>query len=420
MVSSRPTESLRWLAAACALVAPGALVVSCASDVVVGLNPRASEDGGTEAAVAEAGEDASGASDAAVDAAPDARTLGAPGGALGAASRTAGGFVLAGHVGGAEALSATSDVWSLEVGADAAPGAELRVDVSGASDAATAVAAYPDGGALLVGFATVSGHQVAWIRRRAPDGSELWTRTLDTGPNGRRAEAVAVSPTGAIVVAGNEGLPEDGWVAGYADDGTRSWLLDFRTSGAANTRLFAVTIGQFRRVYAAGVRPVDSGAGPKDTPTVIQISETGVLFNSSVSRFPAGTEGTVRGMVSDGLGTSILCADTATGPALARIDDLFTTSEPYVYALPEKVTLAGCAFSTDGALHLVGTVQTATGNLPWLAKHDLAPFVPRFTRTVAAATPTRGFAVAPGPSGSALVAGRTESPAAAFWKLEGP
>ena len=392
---------------------------SCGSDVIVGINPVAdatASDSGpatADAELADAGADVSSGDGAG----PLIET-----GALAAASQGASGWLVAGHAGGPTGNEASSDAWWRFVAADGAGLAEQRVDVAGGSDRITAALAYPDGGYVVAGTTTTgaSTPSIAWLRRLRPDGSELWTRTFDDGANPMTAEALALGTTGTIIVAGNEGSPTDGWVARVQPDGTLAFRLDLRGTGGKGTRVFAVGVSQLDHVFAGGQRTLVTDAGVVDAPTILQVGPLGDLFNSSTSRFAAGTTGTVRGVMLVAPDTFVLCADTNLGPSVARIDGLFTKSEVYTYATPFPTRLAGCAFATDGSVLLGGTAGAATGAAPWLAKHDLASFAPRWTRSPAVARPTSGLTVAAGAGGVGLLAGRSVGPSAAWWSVEAP
>lgn len=95
------------------------------------------------------------------------------------------------------------------------------------------------GGAYVAGYTSGSftgaanaGDKDAVVARVSADGTVLWAQQIG-GPGEDKAYAVAVTPSGDVVVGGAHGsglpgLPSqgsyDGWVAQYSSDGTQEWI----------------------------------------------------------------------------------------------------------------------------------------------------------------------------------------------------
>ncbi|MEO0763126.1 MAG: hypothetical protein AAFZ09_15205, partial [Pseudomonadota bacterium] len=139
------------------------------------------------------------------------------------AARPGGGFWAAGSAGPGD-----GDLWLARLDAGGRPVAEHRHGDPGGSDGAYAVAALPDGGAVVAGLGWSGGarrHDI-WVLRVDAAGAIVWQRRFDEA-RVEAATAVVPLPGGDIAVAGVVGvdgtLSDDLWVARLAPDGTPRW-----------------------------------------------------------------------------------------------------------------------------------------------------------------------------------------------------
>ena len=194
-----------------------------------------------------------------------------------------------------------------------ANGLVLRVDRNGglvwsrtlggrASDRFTAVAAMPDGGAVLVGYTRSSGagEADAWVVQLDDQGEMLWERTYG-GPRNDRAYGLAVAPDGDMVIAGHTrstgGGEGDAWLLRLAPDGTERWHASYGGSGDDAAR--SVVVRPDGSIAAAGYT-ASAGAGSLDV-WVWQTDPEGTLLWESVIGGPGFDVGSAIISVGDGL-----------------------------------------------------------------------------------------------------------------------
>lgn len=95
-------------------------------------------------------------------------------------------------------------------------------------ESAQGVAFDSAGNAIVVGWITeVVALPDVWVRKYAPDGTEIWTQSIDVSMGfADRGYAVAIAPDDTIAVVGVRGVDiniGDIWVAKLAADGTTQW-----------------------------------------------------------------------------------------------------------------------------------------------------------------------------------------------------
>ncbi len=178
--------------------------------------------------------------------------MGGGGGVDALAFDASGAVVIVGYVTGAlqgQTFAGNEDAFVSKYAAD---GTELWTRQFGTSsgDEALGVAVDPSGNVFIAGLAgfggdafpgqTSAGQGDAFVRKYAPDGSELWTRQFGTSASDV-ATGVGLDLSGNILVVGDTqgafpGLTnaggEDVFVRKYAGDGTEIWTREFGSSAA--------------------------------------------------------------------------------------------------------------------------------------------------------------------------------------------
>ncbi len=105
-------------------------------------------------------------------------------------------------------------------------------------DYASAVAVDPSGNIVVAGTTTVPGQATnAWVRKYNPDGSVQWTDTYNAPANlDDEAFGIATDVGGNVFVVGYESYAaadQDVWVRRYAPNGTMVWTQSFTSPNAA-------------------------------------------------------------------------------------------------------------------------------------------------------------------------------------------
>jgi hypothetical protein len=146
-------------------------------------------------------------------------------------------------------------------------GTELWTRQFGGGGAAAASRALTDtaGDVYVVGWTggalpgrMSEGGSDAWVRKYAPDGTELWTDEFGTSGQDR-ANGLALDGSGAVYVLGQFGHPVDAFVRKYAPDGTVQWTQGLHSpDGEFVSALTVDTAGNF---YVGGRTGGDEGEG---------------------------------------------------------------------------------------------------------------------------------------------------------------
>ncbi len=157
---------------------------------------------------------------------------------------------------------AAADAWFAKIAPD---GSELWsrtvTGTSEGSDQANDIAVGPDGSVLVGGFLREgNGDNDLWVTVvSGDDGSETWTDMVD-GPDGLddRATGVAWSPDGAPVVGGfisNMDFNADIWVRTYETDGSERWTQQYETNPPSTQQALGLAIAPDGAVGIAGTTP---------------------------------------------------------------------------------------------------------------------------------------------------------------------
>lgn len=183
-----------------------------------------------------------------------------------------GGVALAGTVEPADGSARRG--WLLRL--DPAGGIAWQRTLPGMSRAHPAVAAYPEGGVIVVGSVDGAepGSQQAWLMRLDAGGEVVWERRLDDEAPGRLGEVAALPDGGAVIVGSIE--TEEGGIDGRVPrvdaDGQVVWD---RVFGSPETdALLRVAVGADGRIFAAGFltrdyRPLGRLAGLDSSGTLL-------------------------------------------------------------------------------------------------------------------------------------------------------
>lgn len=156
---------------------------------------------------------------------------------------------------------AAADAWFAKVAPD---GTELwSRTVTGTSegaDQANAIAVGPAGEVLVGGFLREgNGDNDLWVTLVAgADGSELWAETVDGDGLDDRAEGVAWSVDGNPIAAGfvsNQGFNADVWVRQYGLDGSETWTQQYEPTPPSDQRAMSLAVAPDGSVAIAGTSP---------------------------------------------------------------------------------------------------------------------------------------------------------------------
>lgn len=157
----------------------------------------------------------------------------------------AGGFVIAGY--STDAAETSWVAWFDDATAPGEP-AWSRFDTA---DSARGVAIDGEGNIVVVGGGMDFPTSSTWLRKLAPDGSELWSTAPSSGAaSGEQALALAIDSRDRIVLVGygDAGLSEDPWIAKLDPDGQPLWSVVLgEGSGVAN----AVALDSHDHIFVA-------------------------------------------------------------------------------------------------------------------------------------------------------------------------
>ncbi|KAF5438187.1 PKD repeat-containing protein [Candidatus Methanophagaceae archaeon] len=152
--------------------------------------------------------------------------------ARGVATDTSGNVIVTG-----ESLDGTHDnYYTIKYDPD---GTELwsRTYDSGGSDRARGVATDTSGNVIVTGFSDRFNGWIYYTIKYDPDGTELWSRTYDSGGSDR-ARGVATDTSGNVIVTGFSDR-FNGWIyytIKYDPDGTELWSRTYDSGGSDRAR----------------------------------------------------------------------------------------------------------------------------------------------------------------------------------------
>ena len=303
-------------------------------------------------------------------------------------------------------------------------GLVLRVDRNGgvvwsrilggrASDRFTAVAAVPDGGAVLAGHTRSSGagEADAWVVQLDDDGEMLWERTYG-GPRNDRAYGLAVAADGDMVIAGHTrstgGGEGDAWLLRLSPDGEERWQASY--GGAGDDAARSVSLLPDGSIAAAGYT-ASTGAGSLDV-WVWQTTPDGALIWDTVVGGPGFDVGSAIIPLGDGLAvigrTTPAGIHAADGWAVGLDTGGDVVWQTRLGGADDDVALAVAPVS--GGLVVSGyTTSTGAGSADaWLVGLDDAGGV-RWSRTFGAGLWEMATALTVAANGDLLAAGYTTS-----------
>jgi len=224
------------------------------------------------------------------------------------------------------------------------------VDGDGSNDAARAVAIAPSGDVLVAGSVRIAGSDDAWLHAFAPDGATLGDHVADLG-NDAFATAIAITPDARTYVAGVQPSSDRAVLLRLDEsvlveiDGAATDILAFTALAASTSQGFAVVTnaGDFDEIIAT-VRRYDSAGAVIDDVAL----EPDVFVGASA---PALLGGTILGGGSFG---DMGMGSTAWWMLLDAEGTPIWSST--VAADPEvQLRLRGIAMAPDGSIVAVGT-----------------------------------------------------------------
>jgi cysteine-rich repeat protein len=183
--------------------------------------------------------------------------------ALALAASPRGGFVVAGRL----SDGAFDDAWAAWYGGPGDPAWTHVSTDSPYDDVVHGAALDGEGNVLLAGFVVQGGSRDVWLRKLAPDGTMLWTRSYNSdGTQGDEGHAVAVDSHDRIVVVGYQGRvgsdpTEDIWIRKHDPEGEPLWTVTH--AGAADDSDFAygVAIDSMDEVVVVGCVGIGGNVG---------------------------------------------------------------------------------------------------------------------------------------------------------------
>ncbi|HWB75376.1 MAG TPA: hypothetical protein VG755_10475 [Nannocystaceae bacterium] len=245
----------------------------------------------------------------------------------------------------------------------------------GARDFAEDLVVLAGGDAIVVGGLEEGGAQQAFVARvAADDGSIAWRWTSQGEWDEGFANGVALDADNRIGVCGSsvssEG--EHGWLAVFAPDGARTWLVQ-TTGGSAsdlvgNVEGFVVTSATFDGTFGGVVAAFD-GTSAKRWEVLSGLAEENV-YTAITSR---------------GFDDVVTVSTFGEDIALQRIDGASaTTIATYGGDFGDRDVAQGIAIHPSGDLLAAGFETTAFGHDPWLARlTDLGAEVWVYRETIA-------------------------------------
>jgi cysteine-rich repeat protein len=139
-------------------------------------------------------------------------------------------------------------------------GATVWADEGGPGDpnaVLTAVAATPAGHVLLAGWkASPAGDEDMWLQERGPGGEVLWDETVASpGGDADKANAIVVDERGGFVVGGEMGAgagSTDAWIRRYAPDRSEVWTVSYSGPAGDRDTTWGLALAPDGAVWACG------------------------------------------------------------------------------------------------------------------------------------------------------------------------
>lgn len=186
----------------------------------------------------------------------------------------------------------------------------------------------PDGGVLLVGWAThpTRGDDDVWLVKRDRDGDVLWERRIG-GPGPDLATAALTMPPDGVVVLGYttqaNAKATSGLVLALRSDGGTVWSREIDVGTGGNDKLYAGTLDADGTLVAVGAASEDAKAPLQGW--VVRLARDGSSKDERLIGDPPGG----RLLAVDVLpGHGLVAAGTAHGPVSGDVDGWIVRLDP--------------------------------------------------------------------------------------------
>jgi cysteine-rich repeat protein len=141
-----------------------------------------------------------------------------------------------------------------------AAGGTIWADEAGAgapNSLFTAVAPTPEGNVILAGWrVSPEGDEDMWLQQRGPGGEILWDETIASpGGDNDKANAILVDERGGFVVGGEMGAGSgstDAWIRRYAPDRSEVWTTSYSGPAGDRDTTWGLALGPDGSVWACG------------------------------------------------------------------------------------------------------------------------------------------------------------------------
>lgn len=267
----------------------------------------------------------------------------------------------------------------------------------------------------VAGFAQepMQGNNVV-VRKHAADGSPLWTRTFNGAAMlGDVASGAVLTPDGDLVVGGATavlGAGNNTWLRKYAPTGDVLWTRTYDGAASSNDATQAVAVTADGYIYAAGH---EAAPGESNNIWLGKYDADGNLLWSRLYSGAAGGADYLHAVIAMDDGGAVVCGyETAEGipwkSFLRRYDAAGLTVWTEVEAGPEAAGALcyGLDRTADGDILFAGATIQAEQREPWLRR--LAPDgTPRWSTVITGAGTGASHArcLRPAPDGTLVTAG---------------
>lgn len=121
----------------------------------------------------------------------------------------------------------------------------------------TAVAPTPEGDVLLAGWLeSAAGDSDMWLQLRSADGEILWDEIIGSpGGDDDKANVLVIDERGGFIVGGEMGAgagSTDAWIRRYAPDRSEVWTISYSGPAGDRDTTWGLDIAPDRSVYACG------------------------------------------------------------------------------------------------------------------------------------------------------------------------
>jgi hypothetical protein len=121
----------------------------------------------------------------------------------------------------------------------------------------TAVAPTPYGNVIVAGWrASPAGDADMWLQERGPSGEVVWEQTIASpGGDDDKANAIVVDDRGGLLVGGEMGAgagSTDAWIRRYAPDRSEVWTTSYSGPAGDRDTTWGLALGPDGSVWACG------------------------------------------------------------------------------------------------------------------------------------------------------------------------